>query len=129
MAWELESLSKCLSSNDSWTVNADGECLSITNEDGLDAYLAVSGDQIVVETLLFAIDAVKDVAALNEQVLRTHQFVPLTTVAVTTIDGQDYYMAFGALSARSSEESVIFEVETLFANVPVFLQAYAEYLN
>ncbi|ALM52853.1 DUF2170 family protein [Halomonas huangheensis] len=129
MAWELESLSKCLSSNANWNVSIDGDCLSITDEDGLDAYVAISGDQILVETLLFATDTVTDVAALNEQILRTHQFVPLTTVAITAIEGQSYYMAFGALSARSTEDSVLLEVETLFANVPVLLQAYAEYLN
>jgi hypothetical protein len=103
--------------------------LCITNEDGLDAYLAVSGEQIIVETILFAKAQVNNVAGLNEEILRTHQIFPLTTVATTSIDDEEYYMAFGALSSQSKEESIDIEITALFDNVAGFLEAYEDYLK
>lgn len=129
MTWDLPQLEELLSKRDDWAVHAEDGCLCVTNEDGLDAYLAISGQQIVVESILFDKDNVKDVAGLNEEILKTHQVFPLTTVAITNIEGQEYYMAFGALSSQSKEESIVIEVETLFDNVAGFLDAYEDYLN
>ena len=129
MSWDLVQLEALLGERDGWAVHTDEECLCVTNEDGLDAYLAVSGAQIVVESILFAKQQVKDVAGLNAEILATHQVFPLTTVAVTAIDGEDYYVAFGALSSQSKAESIRIEVEALFANVTGFLDAYEGFLH
>jgi len=129
MSWDLPQLEKLLSKHDEWAILSEDGCLCITNEDGLDAYLAISGQQLIVESILFDKSNVNDVAGLNDEILKTHQVFPLTTVAITNIEGQEYYMAFGALSSQSKEESVIIEVETLFDNVAGFLDAYEDYLN
>nr|WP_300308150.1 DUF2170 family protein [Halomonas sp.] len=127
MSWNLDSLKDCLR-RDEWEIAEEGDCLRITNEDGLDAYLAVSGEQIVVESVLFSREDVKDEAGLNEKILRTHQIFPLTTIAISTINGEDYYIAFGALFSESKPESIVTEVESLFGNIPAFLEAYEEHL-
>jgi uncharacterized protein YjfI (DUF2170 family) len=129
MSWDLSTIEKSLSQQGKWVVHSEDDCLFITNEDGLDAYVAVSGAQIVVESILFASEAVADIAALNQQILKTHQVFPLTTIGITTVEDEDYYMAFGALSSQSKEESIIIEVETLFDNVAAFLDAYEDYLK
>lgn len=129
MPWGITQLEALLSQCDGWAVHAENGCLCVTNEDGLDAYVAVSGSQIIVETVLFAKKQVRDTAALNEEILKTHQLFPLTTIGISSIEGEDYYTSFGALSPQSKEESVILEVETLFSNVTGFLDAYADYLN
>jgi uncharacterized protein YjfI (DUF2170 family) len=129
MSWDLSQLEELLAKRDGWAVHVEGGCLCVTNGDGLDAYVAVSGEQIVVESALFAKNQVNDVAGLNEEILKTHQLFPLTTMAITTIDSEEYYMCFGALSAQSKPESVMIEVETLFDNVAGFLDAYETYLN
>jgi uncharacterized protein len=129
MAWGITQLEALLSQYDGWAVHAENGCLCVTNEDGLDAYVAVSGSQIIVESVLFAKKQVRDIVALNEEILRTHQIFPLTTIGISTIEGEDYYTSFGALSPESKEESIILEVETLFNNVTGFLDAYADYLN
>lgn len=51
MAWQLESMSRCLSGNEGLTLNVDGECLSITNEDGQDACMVVSGNDALSRIL------------------------------------------------------------------------------
>jgi len=129
MSWDLSTIEKSLSQQGKWVVHSEDDCLFITNEDGLDAYVAVSGAQIVVESILFASEAVADIAGLNQQILKTHQVFPLTTIGITTVEDEDYYMAFGALSSQSKEESIIIEVETLFDNVAAFLDAYEDYLK
>lgn len=129
MSWDLSKIEESLSQQSNWVVHSENDCLFITNEDGLDAYVAVSGAQIVVESILFASSSVADVAGLNEQILKTHQVFPLTTIGITCVENEDYYMAFGALSSQSKEESIIIEVETLFDNVAAFLDAYEDYLK
>lgn len=129
MSWELSSLFSLLSERDQWAVTAEEDCLCVTNTDGLEAFVAVSGQQIIVESVLFSVSQVSDTAALNDLILRTHQIFPLTTVAISTIGDEDYYIAFGALSSGSKEESVLLELEALFDNVAGFLDAYEEHLN
>jgi hypothetical protein len=129
MSWNLTQLQNLAAKHEGWVVGEENGCLCITNEDGLDAYLAVSGEQIIVESILFSKNQVTDVAALNEEILRTHQIFPLTTIATTLIDDEEYYLAFGALSSQSKETSVDIEITALFDNVSGFLDAYEDYLK
>jgi hypothetical protein len=112
-----------------YAIQQQEETLVISTEEGLDAYLNINGDQVIVETILFAESDVKNTEALNEDILRTHQLFPLSTVAVANIDEEDYYTAFGALSADSKVESVVIEVQALFDNVEGMIECYGQYLS
>ena len=101
----------------------------IANSDGLDAWLAISGEQIIVESVLFSAQQVKDRTALDREILSTHMLFPLTTVGISVIEGDEYYIAFGALSSQSKQESIEIEIATLFQNVAGFLDAYEAHLN
>ena len=129
MSWDIKQLEILLADHEGWASHMEDGCLCVTSEDGLDAYIAVSGAQIIVESILFAKSQVSNTEALNEEILKTHQVFPLTTIGITPIDGEDYYIAFGALSSQSKEESIIIEVETLFDNVAGFLDAYEDYIK
>jgi uncharacterized protein YjfI (DUF2170 family) len=129
MCWDLLQLEELLSKQDGWAVHSENDCLFITNEDGLDAFVAVSGAQIVVESLLFSKSQVKDAAALNDEILKTHQIFPLTTIGISSVEGEEYYVSFGSLSSQSKEESIVIEIEALFDNVTGFLDAYENHLN
>jgi uncharacterized protein YjfI (DUF2170 family) len=110
-------------------VTKEENCLLIANSDGLDAWLAISGEQILIESLLFAKSEVKDTAALNEEILKTHMIFPLTTVGISQVAGDEYYTAFGSLSSQSKAESINIELNTLFQNVEAFLDAYHDNLQ
>lgn len=112
-----------------YTAEMEGECVTISNDEGVDAFLVVGEQQIVVETILFPLSSVKDTAALDHEIMRTHRLVPLSTLAVSTIQSEEYYVAFGALSVDSKDEVIVEEVDALFANVPEFLELYAEFLQ
>lgn len=129
MTWTLTKLQDLISKHDDFAVTQENDSLIVTNEDGVEAYLTVSGDQVLVETLLFPASQVKDVSDLNSELLRTHMMFPLTSAGVTSISDEDYYTAFGALSAQSKEESVLIEIDTLFQNVNDMLDAYSSHLQ
>ena len=96
----------------------------------LPLFLAVGGQQIVVEALLWPVAMVRDPARFNEDLLRTHKLLPLSTLGIESLaDGSDVYIMFGALSASSALAEVLFEVETLADNVIQVTEAYAPHLH
>lgn len=130
MTWTLHSLLELLQRQDDLTVSTEGDALLLTNDDGIDAIITVSGDQIIVESLLSPTTKVKDSIVFNDLILRTHkQLFPLTAMAITRIDGEDYYAAFGSLSSQSKEESVLVEISLLFQNVEGMLEFYEEQIG
>jgi hypothetical protein len=101
----------------------------VMNEYGdLPLFLTVSGEQILVEGMLWSASDVKDVATFNETVLRTHKYFPLSNISLDRIDGDDCYQMYGALSSASGVQDVIFEIEILASNVIQATQAYSEFL-
>lgn len=129
MTWALSEIAALLGKDDNYVVTQAEDCLLIANQDGIDAWLAISGEQILVESLLFSVDEVQDTAAINEEILRTHMLFPLTTIGISNAAGGQYYTAFGSLSAQSKAESIVIEVESLFQNVEAFLDAYQGFLK
>ena len=87
--------------------------------------MSVSGSQILVETPLWPVDEVKDTAAFNDLILKTHKLLPLSAFGIRQgPDGKDYYEMFGSLSAGSILASVLFEIETMADNAMQAAEAY-----
>jgi uncharacterized protein YjfI (DUF2170 family) len=95
----------------------------------LDAFVYVGAQQITVQSVLFPVNSVQNTADLNHLILTSHQLAPLTAVSIARISGEDYYMAFGSLSVESKDVVVLEEIETLFANVPEFIEAFEQHLK
>lgn len=129
MTWSNETLKTLAESQSAWVVESEGDCLSISNDEGIDAFVYLGSRQISVEAALFPAAAVTDTAALNELVLRSHNLLPLTAICINDIAGEEYYVAFGALSVDSKDSVIVEEIETLFANVGEFLELYSEHLH
>lgn len=129
MSWEIKTLAALLDKDENLAVSQEGDCLFLTNEHGIDAYVSLGGEQIIVESLLFSTSQVSNTATLNEAVLRTHKLFPLTTVGIVNVEGTEYYAAFGALSVNSSEDDIHLEIDFLFQNIEGMLDAYEEFIN
>ncbi|WP_235862078.1 DUF2170 family protein [Photobacterium kishitanii] len=127
--WTVDQLVEILSKNDQWKIEQTDQTIIIRNQDGVSAYVALAGEQILVEAPLFPMAMVTDVAKLNDTILRTHEMFPLTNISIHTVDGDDYYIAFGSLSSQSKQESILIEVTTLFVNVEGFLEMYQPLLT
>ena len=96
----------------------------------LPVFLTVSGEQIIVESVLWSVDEVTDINRFNEAVLRTHKYFPLSTISLDHVGHNgDYYHMFGALSSTSILSNIAFEIEVLASNVIQATEAYSEYLT
>jgi uncharacterized protein len=96
----------------------------------LPIYMSVAGGQIVAESVLWPLSAVRHVAAFNDVVLRTHKYFPLSSIGLEKgADGDHVYLMFGALSAKTDLPNVVFEIEVLASNVIQATEAYREYLS
>lgn len=101
------------------TLELVDDCIIATmNEYGdLPIVVTVSDQQMLMQSVLFPVSAIQDPVKLNEEFLRTHKYLPLSTVAIERINNQDQYVLFGALSASSTLENVMLEMMTLATNV------------
>ena len=119
----------------SWAMEELGgssHCLVVTSTEhgGAEIFITVDEDQMLMSALLFPLDAVSDRAALNEELLRTHKLLPLSTVGITEVpDAGTWYELFGALSNQSTIENVVLELETLLGNYLQVAEAYADKVN
>lgn len=95
----------------------------------LSVFLAVGGQQILVEAWLWPCHEVTDPAAFNAHVLSTHVLLPLSTIGLQKIGGIAGYTMFGALDCHSSLANLVFEIETLAENVINATEAYRPYLR
>jgi uncharacterized protein YjfI (DUF2170 family) len=128
MAWTFDSVKTLIETQENWVVESEGDCLSVSNDEGVDAFVYAGEQQLVVETPLFPFSKVNQPDALNLLVLKTHQLLPLTTIGIKHIGDEDYYVAFGSLSIDSKDTVVLEEIETLFLNVAEFIELYSDYL-
>lgn len=104
--------------------------ISMNEYGDLPIFLTVSGEQIIVEAVLWSVAEVVDVPRFNETILRTHKYFPLSTISLDNIgDGNEYYHMFGALSSTSKLSNIVFEIEVLASNVIQATEAYSEFLS
>ena len=104
--------------------------VSMHNYGDLPIYLTAGGEQILAEAVLFSIEDIENTAKFNEYVLRTHKFLPLSTISLETdINHGDYYYIFGALSASSSINEIVLEIETLAENTIQATEAFQSFLK
>ncbi len=110
---------------------ADASLHIVMHEYGdLPIFMTVSGEQILVEAVLWPASAVTDPVGFNETLLRTHKYFPLSAICLDSVSGdEDYYQMFGSLSSGSVLASVVFEIEILASNVIQATEAYSEFLN
>lgn len=138
--WTTESLFNALNerpafNNDSCSIEIiDGIdstiVISMHQYGDLPIFLTAGGDQILAESVLFSLADVVDTARFNEYVLRTHKFLPLSTISLETdITHGDYYYMFGALSAASSINEIVLEIETLAENTIQATEAFQSFLK
>lgn len=133
--WTTESLCQALAQSETareGTINVEmvagidpGILITMVEFGDLPLLMSVSGSQILVDTLLWPVDEVKDTAAFNDLILKSHKLLPLSTFGIRQgPDGREYYEMFGSLSAGSILESVLFEIETLADNAMQAAEAY-----
>lgn len=96
----------------------------------LPIFVGVHGEQILVEAALFPVSAIKDVAEFNQMALRSRSMFPLSALSIEQDgNGNDQYVMYGALSAASSLDTVVTEIDTLADNIINAAQAFETFYN
>ena len=104
--------------------------LQMNEYGGLPIYLAVVGEQIIIDTVLVDLESINDVATFNEAVLRNREMFPLSSIGIESMpNGQTVYNMFGALSSASSLSNLVTEVRTLVDNVQRASEAFESFFN
>lgn len=135
--WTIESLHKAFSELELVTEGkiilgaqqGSSMTLAMAEQGDLPVYVAVSGDQILVDTTLIEVSKVKDVNEFNALVLRSRDLFPLSAVGVETIGDAEVYCMFGALSAASELTVIVHEVLTLAENVIRAVDAFEDHFD
>lgn len=110
---------------------ADASLLVTLPEFGdLPVHLALSGEQLIVESFLWSASDVTDRAGLNEQILRLQKLFPFATIALEPLgQGGEGYVMFAALRASASIDDIVCEVLELADNVIQVTEALAPHLT
>ncbi|WP_148051916.1 DUF2170 family protein [Atlantibacter hermannii] len=120
MTWTVTSLKKAFSDNitHDYIVVKHQDILTITLKQygDLNLHLSLTSKQILIETVICPVKNICDVNKLNYRLLRLQKILPLSSVGISVINHQDYYIAFGALSLSSSFDDILLEIETLANN-------------
>ncbi len=75
-----------------------------------------TSQQIVIETYICPVNTIRDTAEFNLFLLRNQKVLPLSSVGITQVKQEEYYVSFGALSLNSSLADVTLEITTLVEN-------------
>lgn len=104
--------------------------VEMTEFGGLPVFIAVVGEQIIVDTLLVDQDSITDPVKFNEAVLRSRELFPLSSIGIETMPNeQTVYNMFGSLSSASSLTNVVTEVFTLVENVQRATEAFTGFFK
>ncbi|MBD1554619.1 YjfI family protein [Pseudomonas typographi] len=103
--------------------------IKLSEYGGMPVYVAVAGDQVLVDATLIEAHKVKDRAAFNDLVLRNRDLFPLSSVGIEQVAGTEIYCMFGALSAASSLTVIVQEVHTLAENMVRAVEAFGDHFT
>ena len=98
---------------------------------GLPIYIAVVGEQIIVDTVLVDAESINDVPAFNDAVLRSREMFPLSSIGIESLNG--IYNAQGDSRTPllflmiSSLTNIVTEVKTLVDNVQRASEAFERF--
>ena len=89
----------------------------------------ITPKQIIIDTYICPANIIKRQADFNLFLLRNQKILPLSSVGLSLIQHEEYYVAFGALSISSSLEDIILELTTLAENALDLAELTEEFLN
>lgn len=90
--------------------------LTLKKRGDLTLHISLTSKQMLIETVISPVENIRDVNKLNYRLLCLQKILPLSSVGISVIHHQEYYIAFGALSLSSSFDDIILEIETLANN-------------
>jgi hypothetical protein len=92
--------------------------------------VAIAGDVIIAQALLWPESQVKDPAAFNREVMLSEKLFGLANISLDRgPDGEIHYVAYGALRAQSTPEDIAYEIEALAHSVLDIAETFRPHLK
>lgn len=133
MGWTPRALASALQQAPELNVNIDDNehsFIIIMNDYGdLRLNVLFTSRQIIIETIICPLSTIQRQDLFNAFILRHQKLLPLSSVAISRLKNDEYYVAFGALSLNSSLEDVVLEIATLAANALDLAELIEQYTN
>lgn len=85
--------------------------------------------QIIIETVICHVCSINQKNEFNIFLLRNQKLLPLSSVGISRVQQDEYYVAFGALSFNSSLDDVVLEMTTLAENALDLAEITEEYTH
>jgi len=100
--------------------------LTLKQHGDLIIHISMTSKQMLIETVICPVENIHDANKLNYRLLRIQKLLPLSSVGISIINHQEYYVAFGALSLASSIADIVLEIEALAENALELAEIIAE---
>lgn len=131
MPWTPLALADALQNNAALNIEITNNenALIIKMNDYGDLLLSVffTSRQIIIETRVCPVTAIHNQPEFNLFLLRHQKMFPLSSVGISGIQNEEYYVVFGALSLYSSLNDVVLEITTLVENALDLAEVTEEY--
>ena len=104
--------------------------LKLGDHGDLPISVAIAGEVIIAQAVLWPESQVTDTATFNRQVMLSEKLFGLANISLDRgPDGQIYYVAYGALRAESTPEDIAYEIEALAHSVLDIAETFRPYLK
>ncbi|XNM61631.1 DUF2170 family protein [Escherichia coli] len=74
-----------------------------------------------------SVSSMSDANEFNTFLLRNQKMMPLSSVGISSVQQEEYYIVFGALSLKSSLEDILLEITSLVDNALDLAEITEEY--
>lgn len=133
MAWTPQVLTKVLTNFHGLNIDiiSNEQSLIIKMNDYGDLLLSIlfTSRQMIIETVICPVNNIQHQDAFNLFLLRNQKLLPLSSVGISRVRQDEYYVAFGALSLNSTLEDVVLEMTTLVDNALDLAEITEEYTH
>ncbi len=82
---------------------------------------------MVIETFICPVSSISNPDEFNTFLLRNQKMMPLSSVGISSVQQEEYYIVFGALSLKSSLEDILLEITSLVDNALDLAEITEEY--
>lgn len=129
MAWNPLALADALQTwPDIDIENSENALIMKMNDYGdLQINIIFTSRQIIIETFICPVSCIKNREEFNLFLLRNQKLMPLSSVGISSIQHEEYYVVFGALSLNSSLSDIMLEITTLVDNAMDLAEITEEY--
>lgn len=133
MTWTPQLLAEALQTRPELNIDIeyDEQSLIVKMNDYGDLPLNIvfTSRQIIIETVICPVSSIHQQDEFNIFLLRNQKLLPLSSVGISRVQQDEYYVAFGALSLNSSLNDVLLEMTTLADNALDLAEITEEYTH